>query len=69
MPMSFPVTKREIRDQIKALLQDEVCQFDVEQTLRVRQIISEIHSYTDNKYETSTKNKDMPDKMIVRRIK
>jgi len=68
MPMYFEQTRREIRELLKGLNPKEECQFDVRESLRVRQIISEIHQYTDLKFETSTKNKQLPDKLLVKRV-
>lgn len=67
--MSFPLTKREIKSNIEGLAVGAECQFDVDKTLRVRQVIVEFHNYTDKKFETSTKNKQLADKLLVRRIK
>ncbi len=67
--MYFELTKPEIRETLKRIEVGNECQFDVEEKLRVRQIISDLHAYTDLKFETSTKNKQLPDKLLVRRIK
>jgi len=68
MPMYFELTRREIREQLKGMDPKQECQFDVKESLRVRQVISEIHHYTDLKFETSTKNKQLPDKLLVKRV-
>ncbi|MCY4781682.1 hypothetical protein ORI89_18675 [Sphingobacterium sp. UT-1RO-CII-1] len=65
--MEFPLTKNEIRTEVLSAEIDEVCQFDVAHTLRVRQVVSEIHSYTTLLFETSTKA--VAGKIAVRRIK
>ena len=67
MPMYFELTRKEIRSTLKGMQTDQECQFDVKESLRIRQVISEIHQYTDLKFETSTKNKQLPDKLLVRR--
>lgn len=66
--MYFELTRREIREQLKGMDPKQECQFDVKESLRVRQVISEIHHYTDLKFETSTKNKQLPDKLLVKRV-
>ena len=68
MPMYFELTRKEIRTQLKGLNPKEECQFDVKESLRIRQVISEIHQHTDLKFETSTKNKQLPDLLLVRRV-
>ena len=69
MPMYFELTRSEIRDALKGMLAGGECQFDKSEKLRVRQIVSELHNYTDMEFETSTKNKQLADKMLVRRIR
>ena len=66
--MYFELTRREIREQLKGMIPSQECQFDIKESLRVRQVISEIHQYTDLKFETSTKNKKVSDKLLVKRV-
>ena len=66
--MYFELTRKEIRTALKGMQTDQECQFDVKEALRIRQVITEIHQYTDLKFETSTKNKQLPDKLLVRRV-
>lgn len=67
--MFFELTRREIREALNDLKVSGECQFPVDDARRVRQTISEIHAYTNLQFETSTKNKQLPDKIIVRRLR